>query len=149
MMLKSITSSRDFSGNRHTYARARQLRADLESPARGYLIWPDTSLLTRQRCARVGATNTGAVSYALTAAGVHQPNHLDRLPRWGSRTPSAVKPRTRRSTSTATFKTETITKSQPKRRSMPAQLNHILPKANADISICLDITSPRFEEKGQ
>ena len=48
-----------------------------------------------------------------------------------------------------TFIAETITKPQPKRRSMPAQLNHILPKANADISICLDIKSPRVEEKGQ
>ena len=37
MMLKSDTSSRDFSGNRHTYERIRQLRAELESLARGYL----------------------------------------------------------------------------------------------------------------
>ena len=40
-MLKSDTSNRDFSGNHHTYALARQLRADLESLAHGCLIWPD------------------------------------------------------------------------------------------------------------
>ena len=40
-MLKSDTSSRDFSGNRHTCDRTRQLGADLESLARACLIWSD------------------------------------------------------------------------------------------------------------
>ena len=104
-MLKSDTSSRDFSGNRHTYHWLRQLRAGLESLARGCLISPDGSFLLRQRCARVRASNTGAVSCALTAAVIHQPNHLDGLPKWRSPTPPAVRPPRRRSTSTATFET--------------------------------------------
>ena len=104
-MLKSDTSSRDFSGNRHTHDCLRQLRTELESLARGCHISPDASFLPRQRCARVRASSPGAVSCALTAAVIHQPNHLDRLPRRGSRTPSALQPRRRRSTSTVTFKT--------------------------------------------
>ena len=104
-MLKSDTSSPDFFGNRHTYARIRQLRADLESLARGCLIWPNANFLTRQTCARVRATNTGTVSCALTAAGVRQPNHLDRLPIRGFPTPSVARPRRRRPKSATTFKT--------------------------------------------
>ena len=105
MMLKSDTSSRDSCENRHTYDRARQLRADLQPLARGCLIGPDASFLTRQSCAWMRATNTGPVSCALTAAGVHQPNHLDRLSRRASPTPSAVQTRRRRSTSPVTFET--------------------------------------------
>lgn len=106
-MLKSDTSSRDSCGNRHTYDRARQLRAGLEPLARGCLIWPDASFLQRQCCTRVRATNTRAVSWALTAAGVHQPNHLDRLPRRGSPTLPSVRSRGPRPASTVTFETGT------------------------------------------
>ena len=105
MTLITDTSSRRFPGNRHTYGRILQLRADLESLARGCLIWPDASLLIRQRCAPLRAPNTGAVSCALTAAGLHQPNHLDRLPKLGYTTPPALRPRRRRSTSTMNFAT--------------------------------------------
>ena len=107
MTLETERSRREFSGSRHTYACPRQLWAALESLACGYPIWPDARFHRRQRCARVCAKSTGAVTCALTATGVHQPKHLHRLPRQGSSTPSAFQPRRRRSTSTATFKTGT------------------------------------------
>lgn len=105
-MLKSDTSRRDFSGIRHTYDRTRQLRADLESLARGCLIWPDASFLHRQRCARVRATSTGTVSSTLTAAILHPANHLNRISRRGSPTLPAVRPRRHLPASTVTFRTQ-------------------------------------------
>ena len=125
MTFVADTSSRDFSGNRHTCDRVRQLRADLESLARGCLIGPDASFLPRQRCAPARATSSGAVTCALTAACVHHPNRLDRLSRRGSPTPSAIRPRRRRSTSTVTLKTDRMCRAV----SVPGSDHELEPRA--------------------
>ena len=80
MTFESERSSPELSGNRHTYDRIRQLRAELESLARGYLIWPDASFLIRQRCTYLRVSNAGAVSASLTISVVQEPNQRIQAP---------------------------------------------------------------------
>ena len=54
-----------------------QSRAELESFARGYHIWPDANFLLRQCCARVRAPNIGLATHSLTETSPIAAGHSD------------------------------------------------------------------------